>query len=62
MRVLIAEADIGYLTVVFFFFFFHQVSTTDNGEDFLRIYHEEYNKVTSTTIQPNIFNHLMLLF
>ena len=35
----------------------HQVSTTDNGEDFLRIYHEEYNKVTSTTdptehIQP----------
>ena len=35
----------------------HQVSTTDNGEDCLRIYREEFNKVTSTTdptehIQP----------
>jgi CheY-like chemotaxis protein len=35
----------------------HQVSTTDNGEDCLRIYREEFNKATSTTdptelIQP----------
>ena len=35
----------------------HQVSTTDNGEHCLRIYRDEFNKVTSTTdptehIQP----------
>jgi CheY-like chemotaxis protein len=59
MRILIAEADwdtaLSYKTVLEKRN--HQVSTTGNGEDCLRNYHEEFNKVTSTTdptehIQP----------
>jgi CheY-like chemotaxis protein len=59
MRILIAEADrdtaLSYKTALEKRN--HQVSTTDNGEDCLRIYHEDFNKVTSTTdptehIQP----------
>ena len=59
MRILIVEADrdtaLSYKTTLEKRN--HQVSTTDNGEDCLRIYREEFNKVTSTTdptehIQP----------
>ena len=59
MRILIAETDrdtpLSYKTALEKRN--HQVSLTDNGEDCLRIYHEEFNKVTSTTdptehIQP----------
>jgi len=59
MRILIAEADrdtaLSYKTALEKRN--HQVSLTDNGEDCLRIYREEFNKVTSTTdptehIQP----------
>ena len=59
MRILIAEADrdtaLSYRTALERRN--HQVSTTDNGEDCLRIYREEFNKVTSTSdptehIQP----------
>jgi CheY-like chemotaxis protein len=59
MRILIAEADrdtaLSYRTALERRN--HQVSTTDNGEDCLRIYRERFNKVTSTTdptehIQP----------
>ena len=59
MRILIAEADrdtaLSYRTALESRN--HQVSTTDKGEDCLRIYREEFNKVTSTSdptehIQP----------
>lgn len=59
MKILIAEADrdtaLAYRTALERRY--HQVSTTDNGEDCLRIYRVEFNKATSTTdptehIQP----------
>jgi CheY-like chemotaxis protein len=54
MRILIAEADrattLSYRTALERRN--HRVSTTDNGEDCLSIYREEFNKVTSEHIQP----------
>ena len=57
MRILIAEDDRD--TVVAYKRALekrnHQITTTDNGEDCLKIYHEEFNKVTS---ECNVSEHI----